>query len=84
MFIADMQMPEMDGWRLARTLGERGGEVPMLALTAPAVAEDRERCLDAGGDGYLSKPIDKALLRNRCERWIDEAASRQTAGTRKG
>jgi CheY-like chemotaxis protein len=59
--LMDVQMPDMDG--LAATAAIRLGEtrtgrhVPIIALTAHAMADDRRRCLDAGSDGYLSKPF---------------------------
>ncbi|MBX9738035.1 MAG: response regulator [Phycisphaerales bacterium] len=70
MLLTDMQMPEMDGYTLARALRTRGSPLPIVALTANAMAEDRARCLEAGCDDYTSKPIDKAALLETCGRWI--------------
>jgi len=71
--LMDISMPEMDGFeatRAIRALRGGRGRVPIIAMTAGAFTEDRQRCLDAGMDAYLSKPIVRAELLATVEQWL--------------
>ncbi|MBC7785461.1 MAG: CHASE domain-containing protein, partial [Burkholderiales bacterium] len=73
LLISDMQMPEIDGYTLATMLRERGTQIPIIALTAHAMAEDRKKCLDAGCDDYASKPIERSNFLQTCARWLGQS-----------
>ena len=64
LILMDLEMPEMDGIGATQAIraGERAPNIPIVALTAQAMRGDRERCIAAGMNAYLSKPINPELL----------------------
>jgi PAS domain S-box-containing protein len=73
--LMDVQMPEMDGFEATRAIrsGKAGvldPKVPVIAMTAHAMKGDRERCLEAGMDDYISKPITPQALAEALEKWV--------------
>ncbi len=80
--LMDCQMPEMDGFEATRRIREieslaPGRRIPIIALTANAMTGDRERCLDAGMDDFLSKPYKPRDLREVLERWTRSHAGEE-------
>jgi CheY-like chemotaxis protein len=77
MVLMDCQMPGLDGWAATRELRRREncrGHIPVIAMTAHAYATDRERCIEAGMDDYLSKPVSLRSLGAVLDRWAGIAA----------
>ena len=70
--LMDLQMPEMDGFTATRQLraDSRFNDLPILAMTAHALVEERERCLQAGMNGHVTKPIDPDALFAALTQWV--------------
>ena len=79
LILMDLQMPEMDGIdatkMIRRTELEQGGHIPIIAMTAHAVKGFREQCLEAGMDGYISKPVRKQQLYEAIKPFFGDADS---------
>jgi signal transduction histidine kinase/CheY-like chemotaxis protein/ligand-binding sensor domain-containing protein len=80
--LMDVQMPDMDGLEATEEIrtyeNKTGTRTPIIALTAHALKGDRERCLAAGMDGYINKPIEAARFNSLVEEWASLAAHRPT------
>lgn len=69
--LMDMMMPEMDGYEAIRMMRNTSSmsEIPVIAVTAQAMPEDRQKCIDAGAQDYVSKPIDVDQLMTAIEKF---------------
>ena len=75
LILMDCQMPEMDGYQATQAIrdgkaGEKNNNITIIALTANAMQGDKEKCLAAGMNDYLSKPLDLAALKPKLQQWL--------------
>ena len=81
--LMDCQMPEMDGYEATRRIRERergSRRLPVVAMTASAMVGDRERCLEAGMDDHIPKPVRMDALQRALLRWLPVGAVPSLAG----
>jgi signal transduction histidine kinase/CheY-like chemotaxis protein len=76
--LMDIQMPEMDGYQATQAIRRLKGkqrQVPIIAMTAHAMKGDREKCLEAGMDDYLSKPVTPEKMKEKLSNWLSGSRS---------
>jgi len=80
----DIQMPVLDGYESARMIRKMGLEIPVIAVTAHALTVEKEKCIDAGMNDYISKPVDPSVLYEKLFFWLgadsDESIRRLNCG----
>jgi signal transduction histidine kinase/DNA-binding response OmpR family regulator len=83
LILMDISMPELNGYEATRAIraeeAQRGSHIPIIGVTAHALKSDREKCLEAGMDDYLPKPISPDRLGAKIGNWLGEAAKAKSA-----
>jgi CheY-like chemotaxis protein len=82
LILMDISIPRMDGWEATRILrgDSRTSAIPIVALTAHALADDRERAAEVGFSSYLAKPIEPRVVVAEVRRWIGDGAAKKPLG----
>ena len=77
LIITDIMMPEMDGYETIQQIRKERSykDTPVIALTAKAMKEDRDLCIQAGASDYLAKPVDRDKLFSMLKIWLNRAPS---------
>jgi len=75
--LMDCQMPKMDGFEATRAIREQKNNtmknIPIIAITANAMEEDKKKCISAGMDDFISKPVNSTNLAKILEKWIQKS-----------
>ncbi len=82
LILMDISIPRMDGWEATRVLRNDPltRDIPIIALTAHALADDRERAAEVGFTSYLAKPIEPRAVVAEIRRWIGDRTAKKTLG----
>jgi CheY-like chemotaxis protein len=75
-----MQMPEMDGYELARAIRGRGMQLPIVAITAYAMSGERDRCMEAGCNDFITKPVRRDELLRIAAKHLRTSADAAASG----
>jgi len=81
--LMDVQMPEVDGFAAAARIREVDAKLPIIAMTAHALESERRRCIDAGMNDHVPKPVEPAALLAALDRWLRPAGDRTARALRR-